>query len=71
MTFDPELMRDVLLAIEAMPPGEPFDGVIQSDAHTQPETNEHVDLLIEKGFIKGKSLLDHRSVPIRFSILGP
>jgi hypothetical protein len=70
MTFDPELMRDVLLAIEAMPAGEPFDGVIQSGTHPQSETNEHVDLLIKNGFINGESLPDHRGVPIRFSILG-
>jgi hypothetical protein len=70
MRFKPELMREILILIEDMPAGEPFDGMITSDSSSQAEVNEHTQILLDEGYIDGQPLRDHRNVPIQFSISG-
>jgi hypothetical protein len=70
MKFDPELMRAILLDVESLPAGEPFVGKFTYDSRSQPEVNEHTQILIDDGYIDGNSLRDHRNVPIGFAITG-
>jgi hypothetical protein len=70
MQFKPELVREILILIEDRPAGEPFKGTISSDSSSQAEVNEHMQLLLDNGYINGQSVRDHRNVPIQFSISG-
>ena len=68
MTFDPELMREVLLAIEAQPAGKPINGTFVFEGRDQAEVNQHIKLLIDDDYINGKTSLDHRGEPRGFHI---
>jgi Hypothetical protein (DUF2513) len=65
-----ELIRDILIAIEAMPAGEPFQGFIKSRSCPQAEVNEHLRLLFDDDYIDGVYIRDQLNVPIKFSISG-
>lgn len=60
MTRDYDLIRSILLAVEAMPAGEIVNGSIElkglSKEPTLAELMEHIKLLIDAGFIEGKVL---------------
>jgi Hypothetical protein (DUF2513) len=70
MRLKPELIREILILIEDRPAGEPFEGLISSDSSPQPEVNEHMQILLDNGYINGQWLGDHRNVPVKFSISG-
>jgi hypothetical protein len=71
MRLNPELIREILILIEDRPAGEPFEGLIKSDlSYSQAEVNEHVQLLLDNGYLSGQWLGDHRNVPVKFSISG-
>src|ERR1043165_1581927 len=58
MNRDLNLIRSILLDIEASPPGEPIRG-FQYDGREDAEILEHVQLLFDAGFIHGKVRKGH------------
>ena len=65
MELRPELIREIMSLIEERPAGDPLEGLIRSDSSAQADVNEHMQLLLDDGYINGKSLRDHRNVPIK------
>ena len=70
MRFDPELMRDILNAIEAIPAGEVLNGSYAFEGRPQPEVNEHIQLLIDDGYLNGVSQRNGQGFPSAFLIRG-
>ncbi len=55
MKRDPNLVRSILLDIEASPPGKPIFG-FQYEGRDEAEVLEHVQLMLDANFIDGKVL---------------
>ncbi len=70
MRVEPELMRDILTAIEAIPADEPLDGTLTFEDRRQPDVNEHIRLLFEDGYLRGRIDEDEQGFPASFSIRG-
>jgi len=70
MRFDPEMMRDILQTVENIPTGEVFNGSIAFEDRPQAEANEHLQLLLDDEYLKGRTILDHRGSPHSFLIRG-
>ena len=53
MKRDPDLIRTILLAVEATPAGEPIsNNDIEAEGHDPVEVSEHVQLLHQAGFLE-------------------
>jgi len=59
---DPNLIRSILLDIEVSPPGKPIYGFAY-EGREDPEILEHVQLLLDTGFIDGQLLLGEEGQP--------
>src|SRR6266446_3969993 len=71
MEFKPELMREILLFLEALPAGEIFNGQFRFDGYTQPEINLHAQILLEEGYLMNPLLQkDHLGMPHLFVVRG-
>lgn len=70
MRFDPEMMRDILNAIEDIPAGEFLDGSLHFEGRSQAEANEHIQLLINDGYLTGVSQRNAEGFPSGFRIQG-
>jgi len=68
MKFDPELMRDVLIAIEDLPADKPLNGTFEFEGRNQAEVNRHIQLLVDEEYLYGKTVLDHVGAPRAFLI---
>lgn len=53
MKFEPELMREILMAVESMPLGQPAGG-IHSDDFPPDVVGRHTQILVDEGYIEGK-----------------
>jgi len=60
MKRDPELIRKMLLAVEALPKG--FAPKLDLEGHTPEQVGYHAYLLIEAGYAKG-AILTHMASP--------
>ncbi len=69
MIFQPELMRDILLAIEKHPAGELIEGAYVFEGIDQAVVNGHTKILIDEGYIDGK-YVTHGGMPLHFVIFG-
>lgn len=70
MRFDPEMMRDILKAIEDIPAGEVLNGSLAFEDRPQAETNEHIRLLIIEDYLTGLIDTDEQGLPAGFLIRG-
>jgi len=53
-----DLIRDILFSVEGAPAGSTIGGIDFPD-HDQMEISEHVQLLLDDGYIEGKVLRPH------------
>ena len=67
MTFDPDLMRSILLDAEEIPAGEAIGG-FEYDGRNQPEVNRHTQILIDEEFLEGQWIGDHQNFPCSFRV---
>lgn len=70
MRFDPEMMRDILKAIEDIPAGEVLNGSLAFEGRPQAEANEHIRLLIIEDYLTGLIDTDEQGLPAGFLIRG-
>ncbi len=70
MRFDPEMMRDILKAIEDIPAGEVLNGSLAFEGRAQAEANEHIRLLIIEDYLTGLIDMDEQGFPAGFLIRG-
>lgn len=50
MQFNPELMREILLRIQAVPAGQVFNGPFTLDGYDWREVHAHAQILVEDGW---------------------
>lgn len=67
MKRDLDLVRHILLEIEAQPPGPPTFGV-SAEGRSDAEVLEHIALLIEAGFVDGQITQGNQGEPINCAI---
>jgi hypothetical protein len=63
MKRDPNLVRNILLVIEASPPGQPIFG-FRIEGRDDAEILEHVQLLLDADFIDGQITEGNRGEPV-------
>jgi hypothetical protein len=68
MKRDLNLIRNILLDIEAAPPGQLIQGFAY-DGKEQPEILEHVQLLLDAGFIDGQVIEGSMGEPVACVIM--
>ena len=69
MEFRPELMRAILLHIEAVPAGEVFNGVFTLEGYERIDVHAHAQLLVEDGwFTDARFNRGHMGFPNAFLI---
>ena len=69
MKFDPELMRKILLHVEAIPAGEVHNGAFNLEGYDWKESNAHALLLHEDGYFNNSRVVrDSKGFPNVFLI---
>jgi len=63
MTRDMDLIRNIMLDVEAAPVGQEINGNLEYDGKDQFEIADHVLQLKEQGLIEGLIVRDGRNVP--------
>jgi Hypothetical protein (DUF2513) len=67
MKRDPSLIKSLLLKVEESPAGQSLKA-LHFDGCTEEDVIEHIELLLEAGFIKGVVILDVSGQPTQYSI---
>ncbi len=67
MTFDPTLMRSILLDAEELPAGVAAGGFNYTGID-QAVVNRHTQILIDEGFLEGTWVGDHQNFPCAFRV---
>jgi hypothetical protein len=63
LKFEPEIMREQLLAVEGLEAGKRFQGFFHFDEYPDAVSIEHTRILIDERYLYGETRKNHRDMP--------